>query len=101
MRSIAEIDRDFAGMKNLCERVSHGCDYPNCNCSRKGAVPIPKQTALSFSTSTLHPTDFVVINERSGQRWRGTTDGEFVRETPSAISPPMPATHTQQEKNHG
>lgn len=40
MRSIAEIDRDHEGMGSACERHSHGCTYPGCQCDRtKREVP--------------------------------------------------------------
>jgi hypothetical protein len=40
MRSIAEIDRDHEGMKDACERCSHGCTYPACECDRtQRAIP--------------------------------------------------------------
>jgi hypothetical protein len=50
MRSNSEIDRDFAGMKDNCQLKSHGCDYPNCPCSRKGAIPIPKKVYKTCPT---------------------------------------------------
>lgn len=79
MRSIAEIDRDFAGMSKNCVHPNSGCRYPSCDCTRAGAVPIPKQTAIQFTTCTLHPEHFVVINEQTGEKWRGQADGNFKR----------------------
>lgn len=34
MRTISEIDRDFFGMHDKCERQNHGCTYPSCACPR-------------------------------------------------------------------
>jgi hypothetical protein len=38
MRSIAEIDRDHEGMGEACERHSHGCTYPACECDRSKRI---------------------------------------------------------------
>lgn len=70
MRSIEEIDRDFAGIKH-CQRPNSGCSYPSCTCSRAGAVPVQKQTLLEFSHCTKHPEDFIVLDQRTGEKWIG------------------------------
>lgn len=89
MRSLEEIDRDFAGMHSRCEKQSHGCTYPQCTCSRAGAVPLKKHTAMVFTITTLRPTEFVVLDERTGDRWRGTADGTFVRDDPAKAGDPQ------------
>jgi hypothetical protein len=80
MRSIEEINRDFAGMNHNCKRRASGCSYPSCDCPRDGAVPVKKMTMLAVSMTVHNPEDFVLVNERTGDRWRGADDGTMKRD---------------------
>lgn len=47
MRSDAEIDRDHEGMKDNCQRQAHGCTFPSCGCSRRGAKAVKVEPPIA------------------------------------------------------
>lgn len=45
----------------------------NCRCQFCGPI-------VELDVATRHPEDYLLINEKDGSRWRGTTSGTWVRE---------------------
>src|SRR3982750_2446595 len=42
-----------------------------------------KPPLVRLHVSTYHPQDYVLIDEATGHRWRGTADGHWVQDLPT------------------
>jgi len=44
-----------------------------------------RRPAIRLELVTEHPSDYVLLNERNGSRWRGTDNGVWIRARPAAL----------------